>query len=56
MLSCANGQNLIISGKVIDSGNGNAVQDSVVFINYNYLSYTNKDRYYLIKNLSADKF
>ncbi|MDH7605595.1 MAG: TonB-dependent receptor plug domain-containing protein, partial [Melioribacter sp.] len=45
------GQTLILKGKVTDSKNGNPIQGAIVFINYNYMAYTNNDGSYTIKEI-----
>ncbi|MGK9476365.1 TonB-dependent receptor [Melioribacter sp. OK-6-Me] len=45
------GQDCILKGKVTDSKNGNAIQNAVVFISYNYMAYTNSEGYYEIKDI-----
>jgi len=45
------GQNLTLKGKITDSKNGEAIQGAIVFINYNYMAYTNNDGNYVIKGI-----
>ena len=51
IISNTMGQTLILKGKVTDSKNGNPIQGAIVFINYNYMAYTNNDGNYTIKEI-----
>ena len=49
-------QSTSLSGRVTDSKNGNAVQGAVVFISYNYLTYTNNNGYYILSIIPKGKY
>ena len=50
-INIINAQNYILTGKVVDSKTGDAVQGVVVFISYNYMAYTNSQGNYIIKEI-----
>ncbi|MFH1195842.1 MAG: TonB-dependent receptor [bacterium] len=47
------GHNLLLKGKVVDSKNGNPIQGAVVFVDFNYMAYTNDAGSYSIKNIES---
>jgi hemoglobin/transferrin/lactoferrin receptor protein len=51
-----NAQNVTLKGRVVDTKNGNAVQDAAVFISHNYMVYTNNEGYYTIKEIPAGSY
>ncbi len=51
-----NAQNFLLTGKVVDSKTGDAVQGAVVFISYNYMAYTNNEGNYIIKEIPGGSY
>ena len=50
------GQSLTLKGKVSDAKTNSPIQGAVVFISYNYMTYTNGDGDYSIYELSEDTY
>ena len=50
------GQNISITGKVVDSQTGNPLQGAIIFISHNYLTYTNSEGHYIIKNILPENY
>lgn len=56
IINIISAQNFTLSGKVIDSKTGDAVQGAVVFISYNYMAYTNNEGNYNIKEIPEGSY
>jgi outer membrane receptor protein involved in Fe transport len=52
----ANGQNYLLKGKVSDAKTNSPIQGAVVFISYNYMTYTNGDGDYSINELGEGTY
>ena len=50
------GQNVLLKGKVLDSKNGNIIQDAAVFISHKHKASTNNEGFYEIKEIPAGNY
>lgn len=56
LTSYVSGQDITLKGRITDSQHSTAVQGAVVFISYNFMTYSNSDGIYSIKNIPEGKY